>query len=126
MQTFTGSLEALAEQNDDFRRVVFTAMHSQLVAMVLPPGEEIGLEHHDGDQIFLLVDGTLAFDLDGRREEVGDGGIVVVPAGVHHNVTNVGRDVARLVTVYAPAEHAAGTVHHTRNDAIRAELALRG
>jgi mannose-6-phosphate isomerase-like protein (cupin superfamily) len=122
MQPFVGYLEALATQHDDFRHVLFTGMHEQVVAMALQPGEDIGSERHEVDQVFMLVQGTLAFDLDAHRYELAEGGILVVPAGTQHNVINVGPEKARLITIYAPAQHPAGTVHHTKADAVRGEL----
>ncbi len=121
MQPFVGDLERLAEQNDNFRHVVFTGEHSQVVTMRLRPGEDIGPERHDVDQIFVLIEGLAEFDLDDELYELEEDGILVVPAGTHHNVINIGEDDLRLITIYAPPQHAAFTVHRTRADAMSAE-----
>ena len=121
MQPFIGDLERLAEQNDDYRRVLFTGAHSQVVAMLLKPGEEIGMEQHHVDQVFLLVEGLAEFSIDDALYEAEEDGIVVVPAGAEHNVTNIGDEELRLLTIYAPAHHAAGTVQHTKAAATEKE-----
>jgi len=121
MQPFVGDLEGLVDRSDDFRRVIHTGAHSQLVTMTLQPGEEIGLETHDVDQLFIVVKGVLEARLDGARHEVRGHGLVLVPAGTVHNFTNIGPALVRLVTVYSPPQHPDGTVHRTRADAMRAE-----
>ena len=124
MQAFVGEMDRLAEVNDDFRHVLFTGVNAQLVAMLLQPHEEIGLERHEVDQLFLIVEGIAEFAIADELHEVEEGAIVIVPAGTRHNVTNVGDDPLRLLTIYAPPQHHAGTVHHLASDAIREELIL--
>jgi mannose-6-phosphate isomerase-like protein (cupin superfamily) len=121
MQPFIGNLEKLAEKNPDYRHVLFTGAHSQVVAMKLELAQEIGRERHEVDQVFMLVDGAARFDVDGAPYEVKAPGIVVVPAGAWHNVVNVGHHELRLLTIYAPAQHPAGTIQHTKAEADRAE-----
>jgi mannose-6-phosphate isomerase-like protein (cupin superfamily) len=123
MQPFIGDVDQLSEDNSDFRRVLFTGSHSQVVAMRLGPGEEIGLERHTVDQIFLLVEGEAVIELDGRRFDLEENELLLVPAGTEHTVTNTGEEDLALLTIYAPPQHAPGTVHHTRSDAMRAEMA---
>jgi mannose-6-phosphate isomerase-like protein (cupin superfamily) len=117
MQPFHEDVKQLAKQNDDFRRVVFTGPHSQLVLMCLPPGEEIGEERHDADQLFYFVDGSGVAMIDGQPSKVEEHDAVLVPAGTLHNFRNTGDRPLRLFTSYAPPQHADGTVHHTRKDA---------
>ena len=109
--------------NEDFRRVLYTGAHTQLVLMTLQPGEEIGVETHDEHDQFIRVEaGAGAVLLNGKQHKVGDGSAVVIPAGVEHNVLNTSADVAlRLYTLYSPPEHADGTTHHTKKDADAAE-----
>jgi mannose-6-phosphate isomerase-like protein (cupin superfamily) len=114
MQPFVGDLERLAEQNEDYRHVLFTGAHSQLVAMLLAPAEEIGMERHEVDQVFLIIEGLAEFSVDGALYEAEEDAIVVVPAGAEHNVTNIGDEELRLLTIYAPAQHPAGTVQHVK------------
>jgi mannose-6-phosphate isomerase-like protein (cupin superfamily) len=108
----------VARDNADFRRVLSTTKHTQLVVMTLPPGGEIGEEVHDGnDQTLVIVDGSGRAVLDGEPTPIGPGYVVVVPAGTRHNI--VADDVLpmRLLTVYGPPDHQPGTVHHTKADA---------
>jgi mannose-6-phosphate isomerase-like protein (cupin superfamily) len=113
---------AVARQNDAFRREIDTGRHSQVVAMTIPPGGEIGEEVHDHvDQLLLFVEGEGQAILEGSRSPVGPNDLVFVKAGTRHNFVNVGQGQLRLVTVYAPPEHAPGTVHATKEEADAAE-----
>jgi mannose-6-phosphate isomerase-like protein (cupin superfamily) len=112
----------LTRRNDAFRRELITGAHSQLVAMTLRPGEEIGEEVHDDvDQIFLFVDGRCETVLDGESSTARAGQVVFVGAGTRHNVVNTGDASLRLLTIYAPPEHPPGTVHMSKEEAIAAE-----
>lgn len=96
---------------EDFRRVVFTSPRTQMTVMTLKPGESIGSEvHKDGDQLFMLLSGTGVVTLNGKREPLHPHSIFAVPQGTRHNVTNTGTEPLKLVTVYAPPQHPAGTV----------------
>ena len=114
--------EAARYQN--FRTVLDTGDHSQVVAMTLQPGEDIGAEVHETvDQVLIFTEGTARAEVGGSMADVAAGDLVVVPAGTTHNFTNTGAGLLRLITVYAPAQHAAGTVHATKADAMAAEHA---
>ena len=114
----------LARGNDAFRREIATGEHSQVVAMTIPAGGEIGEEvHQENDQLLVFVDGEGEAVLDGRSSTVGPNDLVLVPAGTRHNFINTGHGPLRLVTVYAPPEHAPGTVHQTKAEADAAEAA---
>jgi mannose-6-phosphate isomerase-like protein (cupin superfamily) len=120
MHHFT--IATVAEQSADFRRVLWTGQHAQLVIMTIPPGGEIGEEvHEDTDQILTFVSGTGAADVAGQTREVTQGDLVVVPAGTRHNFRNTGVNPLVLYTVYGPPEHADGTVHATKAEADAAE-----
>ena len=120
MEHFT--IATLAEQSADFRRVLWTGQHSQLVIMTIPIGGEIGEEvHEDTDQILTFVSGTGEATISGRQRKVTQGDLVVVPAGHKHNFVNTGPNPLVLYTVYGPPEHAPGAVHHTKADADAAE-----
>lgn len=120
--SWTGSIADAARDNSDFRRVLSTAPHAQLVVMSLPAGEEIGEEvHDDGDQVLSIVDGSGEAVLDDVPTQIGAGDLVLVPAGTKHNIRNVGTADLKLYTVYAPPEHPDGTVHRTRAEADAAE-----
>jgi mannose-6-phosphate isomerase-like protein (cupin superfamily) len=112
----------LARSNDAFRREIATGEHSQVVVMTIPPGGEIGEEvHEQNDQLLVFVDGLADAVIDGRTTKVVPNRLVLVQAGTRHNFINTGQSPLRLVTVYAPPEHAPGTVHQTKAEADIAE-----
>ncbi len=116
--TFNVDIDEAARANSDFRRVLSTGPHAQVVVMSIPPGGEIGEEVHAGlDQILVFVEGEGVAVLDGETSLVGPHHLVHVPARARHNVINRGQGDLRLFTVYAPPQHAPGTVHRTRAEA---------
>jgi mannose-6-phosphate isomerase-like protein (cupin superfamily) len=117
MKGFVQNIEDLAMKNNDFRRVLYTAKHCQLVVMALRPNEEIGAEVHTLDQFFRVEEGTGEAILDGVQTAIQAGFAVIVPAGAKHNIVNTGRVPLKLYTLYAPPNHRDGVVHHTRADA---------
>ncbi|HEX6307835.1 MAG TPA: cupin domain-containing protein [Longimicrobiales bacterium] len=119
MSGYITNIESDTLANEDFRRVLFTGPNMQLVLMTLRPGEDIGLEtHNDHDQFVRIEAGTGVARLSGQETRLEDGSIVVIPAGVEHNIVNTSQDEPlRLYTLYSPPEHADGTVHHTKEDA---------
>lgn len=120
MQHFT--IATVADRSADFRRVLWTGEHSQLVIMTIPPDGEIGEEVHEGiDQILTFVSGTGEARVGGEKKDVAPGDLVVVPSGVRHNFVNTGPNPLVLYTVYAPPEHADGAVHRTKDEADAAE-----
>jgi mannose-6-phosphate isomerase-like protein (cupin superfamily) len=124
MKPYVGSLEKVATANVNFRQVLFTGKHEQLVAMCLAPGEAIGREiHADVDQFFRVEEGTAKFVF-GQDEEhrVPAGEAVVVPAGTFHNVVNASATrPLKLTTIYSPPQHPDGTIQRTRAEALAAE-----
>ncbi len=125
MSGYSVDIERATLENDDFRRVLYTAPHSQVVVMSIEPGGEIGMERHDtGDQFIRVEEGEGEAILDGERHELRDGTALVIPSGTEHNVINTSRsDPLRLYTVYSPAQHPDGTVHRTKAEADAAEHA---
>jgi mannose-6-phosphate isomerase-like protein (cupin superfamily) len=122
MHHFT--IATVAEQSADFRRVLWTGEHAQLVIMTIPPGGEIGEEvHEDTDQILTFVSGVGEADVAGETRSVTAGDLVAVPAGTRHNFRNTGVNPLVLYTVYGPPEHADGVVHATKEEAEAAEAA---
>ena len=120
MKGYNDNIERQTLANEDFRRVLYTGEHLQLVLMTLQPGEEIGEEvHPDRDQFFRIEEGEGAVDIDGRENRVEDDFAVIVPAGARHNVVNTGDAPLRLYTLYAPPEHRDGVVHKTKEQAER-------
>jgi mannose-6-phosphate isomerase-like protein (cupin superfamily) len=123
MAGFSTDIEKKTVENENFREVLFTAPHSQLVVMTLKPGEEIGTEKHDdGDQFIRVEAGSGEAIIDGESHTLSDGVAVVIPAGSVHNVVNTSDSEAlRLYTIYSPAEHPDGTIHRTKAEADAAE-----
>ena len=117
MKGFVRDIEELAVKNDDFRRVLYTAQHCQLVLMALKPKEEIGVEVHHLDQFFRVEEGAGDAVLNGVRTAIRAGFAVLVPAGTNHNIINTGSVPLKLYTLYTPPNHRDGVVHRTRADA---------
>ena len=117
MKGFVQNIESLATKNNEFRRVLYTARHCQLVVMALKPKEEIGAEVHQLDQFFRVEKGSGEAVLNGVRTAIQEGFAVLVPAGTRHNIINTGSVPLKLYTLYAPPNHRDGVVHHTRADA---------
>jgi len=119
MKGYYGKIEDLTLANDNFRQVLYTGKHSQLVLMSLKPSEEIGSEvHTDNDQFFRFEKGQGKVVIDGNEYMVADGDAIVVPAGAEHNVMNTSADSAlKLYTIYSPAHHKDGVVRATKQEA---------
>ena len=122
-KVFTGSIEKLSLRNNNFRKVLFTGKHEQLVVMSLLPSEEIGNEIHKRvDQFFRIESGEAKFVFNRKNKIVKDGGVVVIPAGTFHNVINNSKTKKlKLYTIYSPPNHPPGTIHKTKAEAERAE-----
>lgn len=118
MRGFYGNIEQLTEENNNFRQVLYTAKHCQLVLMTLPVGGEIGAEIHDeNDQFFRFETGVGKVVIDDNEYAVKDGDAIIVPAGAEHNVINIGDEPLRLYTIYSPAHHKDGIIRATREEA---------
>ena len=115
---YCADIEQATTGNSDFRRVLYTGEHLQLVAMTLQPGDEIGEEvHPDRDQFFRFEEGEGVVDIDGHENPVSDDFAVIVPAGAKHNVRNTGSGPLKLYSVYGPPEHEDGVVQATKAEA---------
>lgn len=123
---YVADIKEAAKDNDYFRKVIFTASKSQLVLMSLQRGEEIGVEVHDGDQILYVIEGEGCAVLNDSQIKIDKGSIVFVPAGVPHNVVNKDDEPLKLFTVYAPPQHAAGTVQPKKPGEISSRGTLIG
>lgn len=118
MKGFYGNIEQLTEENNNFRQVLYTAKHCQLVLMTIPVGGEIGAEIHDeNDQFFRFETGVGKVVIDDNEYAVKDGDAIIVPAGAEHNVINIGDEPLRLYTIYSPAHHKDGIIRTTREEA---------
>lgn len=120
MKGYHGNIEQLTLANKNFRQVLYTANHSQLVLMALKPNEEIGEEaHKENDQFFRFEAGKGKVIIDGNEYAVADGDAMVVPAGSKHNVINVSdSEFLKLYTIYSPAHHKDGVIHATKEQAL--------
>lgn len=125
MSGFFVKLEEQTKTNTNFRKVLFTAAHSQLVLMSLKPSEDIGMEvHPDNDQFIRIDAGHGQAVIDGETFDLMDGSAVVIPAGSQHNIINLsGTEDLKLYTIYSPAHHPDGTIHVTKAEAMAAEAA---
>lgn len=122
MAGYFGHIEKDTLENTFFRKVLYTAPHSQLVLMCLKVGEEIGMEvHTENDQFFRFEQGQGKVVISGEEFLVTDGDAIIVPAGSEHNVINVGESELKLYTIYSPAHHPDGTIHKTKEEAMAAE-----
>lgn len=119
MTGYITDIEKKTLENENFREVLFTAKHSQLVLMTLQPGEEIGSETHDGiDQFIRIEAGEGKSILNGEETELRDGSAVVIPSGTEHNIINTSdSEPLRLYSIYSPPEHPDGTTHKNKAEA---------
>jgi mannose-6-phosphate isomerase-like protein (cupin superfamily) len=119
MKGFNSNIEKQTLENTDFRKVLYTAKHCQLVLMSLKPKEEIGMEiHTDNDQFFRFEKGSGKVVIDNNEYLVSDGSAIIVPAGASHNVINTSEtEPLKLYTIYSPAHHKDGVIRETRAEA---------
>ena len=116
-------LEQETRDNENYRTVAWSGKYLQVTLMSIPVGKDIGLEAHPDTDQFLRLDAgrgrcqmgpskdQLNFD-----QEVSDGWCILVPAGMWHNVTNIGDEPMQLYAIYAPVHHKAGKIHKTAED----------
>ena len=119
MQGYIVNIEKETLENTNFRKVLYTGKHSQLVLMNLKPNEEIGMEiHADNDQFFRFEKGEGKCIIDGNFYELRDGSVIIVPAGAEHNIINTSSsEDLKLYTIYSPAHHKDGIVKTTKKEA---------
>ena len=119
MKGYINNIEQETLNNNNYRKVIYTAKHSQLVLMNIQPNEEIGEEiHEESDQFFRFEQGEGKVIIDGVEHAVSDGSAVVIPSGAKHNVINTGDKELKAYTIYSPAHHKDGTIHHTKADEV--------
>jgi len=123
---FKQNIEDLTLSNDNFRKVLYTSAHCQLVLMSLLPGEDIGMEvHPDNDQFFRFEGGNGKVVIDETEYYVKDGDAVIVPCGANHNVI-AGDSGLKMYTIYSPAHHKDGIIRATKSDAESNEAEFDG
>lgn len=117
MKGYFVNIEDETKENNDYRRVLYTAKNSQLVVMSIEPGEEIGEEVHELDQFIRIEEGKAKVVLNKTEEtDIEDDWAVIIPAGVWHNVINTGDEPLKIYTIYTPPEHKDGVVQKTKAD----------
>jgi mannose-6-phosphate isomerase-like protein (cupin superfamily) len=128
MKGFSTNIEEATLENSNFRKVLYTSKHSQLVLMSLKPGEDIGMEvHEENDQFFRFEKGQGKCIIDGNEYNVGDGVAVVVPTGAKHNIINTSKtDYLKLYTIYSPPHHKNGIFRATKEEAEANEAEFDG
>jgi mannose-6-phosphate isomerase-like protein (cupin superfamily) len=128
MKGFCINIETATLENGNFRKVLYTSKHSQLVLMSLKPGEDIGMEvHEENDQFFRFEKGQGKCIIDGNEYELTDGVAVVVPAGAQHNIINTSKtEGLKLYTIYSPAHHKDRIVRATKEEAEANEAEFDG
>jgi mannose-6-phosphate isomerase-like protein (cupin superfamily) len=117
MKGYVGDIEKITLENTFFRQALYTDVNCQLVVMSLLPHEEIGEEIHDVDQFLRIEAGQGKAILDDEERELNDGSVVIVPAGVKHNIMNTGETSMKLHTLYMPPHHRDGIIHKTKAEA---------
>lgn len=118
MNGYKDNIEKLALENENFRKVLYTAKFSQLVLMSLKPAEAIGEEVHEVDQFFRFEKGSGKAVVDGNNYVIGDGDTLIVPAGAKHNIINTSQtNTLKLYTLYCPPHHRDGVIHKTKQEA---------
>jgi len=127
MKGFKGDIEKLTLENMNFRKVLYTGKHLQLVLMSLKVGEEIGLEVHlNTDQFFRFESGNGKCIIDANEYNVKEGDAIVVPAGAKHNIVNTGKGALSMYTLYGPPNHQDGTIRATKELAERQDEEFDG
>lgn len=113
--------------NNNFRKVVYTGEHIQLVLMSLKPNEEIGMETHSTiDQFFRFEAGKGKCIINSHVYNVIDGDSIIIPAGSEHNIINIGDEPLKMYTIYTPPNHKDGIIFKTKEDAENSEEKFNG
>ncbi len=128
MKGYVTNIEKDTLENENFRQVLYTGKHSQLVLMSLGPNEEIGMEvHPDNDQFFRFEKGEGKCIIDGNEYGIENGTAIVVPSGSQHNIINASEtEELKLYTIYSPAHHKDGIVRKTKEEAVANEAEFDG
>lgn len=120
MTIFNKNVIKLAQENTFFRKEIVTNENSQLVLMSIEPGDDIGEEIHEVDQILFIAEGSGESVLNGQRSPISANSLIIVPAGTKHNFLNTGKVPLKLFTLYSPPEEAEGTIHRNKEEALAA------
>lgn len=113
---FHDNIERLTVENKNYREVLYTTPHMQLVLMALRPLEEIGLEvHPDTTQFFRFESGKGIAIINGVEYTIKPGDALVVPPKTTHNIINTSATkLLKLYTIYSPPHHPPHTLEPTK------------
>jgi mannose-6-phosphate isomerase-like protein (cupin superfamily) len=124
---FHTNIEQDTLNNDNFRKVLYTSKHMQLVLMTLQPGEEIGEETHPTiDQFFRFEAGKGKCIINDNEYNLSDGDCIIIPAGSKHNIINTGGVALQMYTIYTPPNHQDGVVFSTKEEAAKSKEKFDG
>jgi mannose-6-phosphate isomerase-like protein (cupin superfamily) len=127
LKGYKTNIEKDTLDNNNFRKVLYTSKHVQLVLMTLRPGEEIGEEvHNENDQFFRIEGGHGKCIIDGHEYDISDGDAIVIPTGSKHNIINIDKSDLRMYTIYAPPHHKDGILRSTKREAEENEAEFDG
>lgn len=120
MAGYNINIEEKTQKNEYFREVLHTTQHFQLVVMSIPPKEDIGEEVHEiVDQFIRIESGSGIAVLDGQKIPLQDGTVIIIPAGVRHNIINSSAEAKlQLYTLYSPPHHKDKIIHQTKKNAM--------
>ena len=102
------NIEDATTGNDNYRTTIWTGSKLQVTVMSIQPGDDIGLEVHEGiDQFIRIEEGEGVCKMGPSKDnlhvqqKVMDDDAVFVPADMWHNIENTGDKPLRLYTIYA-------------------------
>ena len=120
---FYDKVTKTAKKNVSFRERVSSGDFSELVAMSLIRGDELGEEiHESADEILFVVQGKAAVTVEGRTEHAKRHDAIFVKAGERHNLRNIGRRDLKLLCVCAPPLTASTGMHEVGQREVRERM----
>jgi len=72
------------------------AVHESALA---PNSEPHPPHHHDGEEIFLILEGTLEVTINGKSSRISRGSVAFIGSGDEHGIRNPGETPARYYVV---------------------------
>ncbi|WP_221912720.1 cupin domain-containing protein [Streptococcus halichoeri] len=118
------NIEDYTKENENYRTTIWTGEKLQVTLMTIQPGDDIGLEVHNGiDQFLRVEEGEGLCQMGDAKDnltfeqKVTDDDVILVPADTWHNVTNTSDKPLKIYSIYAGPDHVPGTIHKTHEDA---------
>lgn len=79
-------------------RHIFETSTADMAWVSIKPGSKMPVHvHEDGDQLYYILSGEGALDMDGKRYELKAGMAVFIPRKVEHNTENTGSEMFEYV-----------------------------